>query len=63
MSPAGPSASKRFFQAYKVCLETPTKGAKSPAGKPLRRHVSKINRRCSGDSGAVGSFGCSWTRR
>ena len=48
ISPAGPDSSKRFFQLYSVCLERPTSGAKSPAGRPLRSQVSRINNRCSG---------------
>ncbi len=44
-SPAGPSRSNRFFQAYNECLVTPISGAKSLAGSWLRRHVSSSSRR------------------
>jgi hypothetical protein len=44
--PAGPCCWNLRFQAYRVCLETPTRGAKSPAGRPLRRQASKSSRRC-----------------
>jgi hypothetical protein len=56
MRPAGPWLSKRFFQAYRVCLEMPTSAAKSPAGRPLRRQVSSNSRRCSGVRGEEGSI-------
>src|SRR5262249_42248352 len=58
----GPSASNRFFHEYKVCLDNPTRAAKSLAGKPLRRHVSKSSKRCSADS--TGTLTCSgFTKR
>jgi hypothetical protein len=38
--PAGPWASNRCFQAYSVCRDGPTSGAKSRAGRPDRRQVS-----------------------
>ena len=47
ISPPGPCSSNLFFQPYNVCLETPTSGAKSPAGRPLRCQVSRISSRCS----------------
>ena len=40
ISPAGPSSSNRFFQAYSVCCETFTSAPKSRAGRPLRCQVS-----------------------
>src|SRR5262249_40515733 len=52
---AGPSASLLRFQAYRVCLDTPTRGAKSPAGRPLRRQASRTSRRCSGVRGGAGA--------
>ena len=42
----GPCSWNSFFHLYSVCFETPTRGAKSPAGSPLRRHVSRSSRRC-----------------
>ena len=54
INPAGPNSSNFFFQAYNVCLETPTREAKSPAGRPLRCQVSRINSRCSGVMGDCG---------
>jgi hypothetical protein len=36
--------------AYSVCFDTPTKGAKSPAGRPLFIHVSNTSKRCWGDN-------------
>jgi hypothetical protein len=51
---AGPSVSNFFFQAYRVCLEIPTRGAKSPVGKPLRRQASRTSRRCSAVRGRRG---------
>src|SRR5260370_1113721 len=50
----GPSASNLCFQAYMVCLERPTRAAKSPAGRLLRRQVSNRSRRCSPVRGGAG---------
>src|SRR5262249_6247584 len=47
INPAGPSVSNFFFQPYKVCLDMPTKAAKSPAGSSLRFQVSRSSNRCS----------------
>src|SRR5262245_30270861 len=57
INPAGPSWSNRFFQAYNVCLDIPTKAAKSRAGNPLRRQVSNRSRRCAGPNAAGASAG------
>ena len=46
ISPAGPSASNRFFQAYRVCLDSPTRAAKSPAG-------NRCAARCPGAAAAA----------
>jgi hypothetical protein len=59
ISPAGPLSWNRFFQEYRVCLEMPTSGAKSPAGRPLRCQQSRMSSRCSGviaGSGVAGGF-------
>ena len=58
MSPAGPCCWNFFFQEYRVCLDTPTKAAKSPAGRPLRSQVSSRSKRCSAlsDSGLAVGF-------
>ena len=61
MRPAGPCVSNFFFQAYRVCLDSPTNAAKSPAGRPLRRQVSSNSNRCCAVNGTVGAAG--WTSR
>ena len=50
---AGGSLLSNFASSrYRVCLEMPTRAAKSPAGSPLRRQVSSSSSRCSGVVGA-----------
>ena len=59
--PAGPFGVELLLPAESVCLETPTRAAKSPAGRPLRCQVSSSSSRCSGEIAGGRSVG--WANR
>jgi hypothetical protein len=61
--PAGPSLANRFCQAYGVCLDRPTRAAKSAAGRPLRCQASSSSSRCSAVRAGVGPASLGTRRR